>query len=69
MFKDVWAEDWSPSHTDFNVIRASNVGDVVHLADGHNYKLIKKTTTAASLERYYWWDKLYDKYVRKPDAV
>jgi hypothetical protein len=65
MFKDTWSEDWSPTHSDFNAIRDAQVGDVIRCADGHNYKMTKKTTTAVALERYYWWNKFYDKYFQK----
>jgi len=35
------------------------VGDIVQV-DGKNHKIIKKTTTAVSAERYYWFDRVGD---------
>ena len=44
------------------------VGSII-LVDGKDHKVIKKTTTAIQVRRYYFWDRwldrLYDKYFRK----
>jgi hypothetical protein len=40
-------------------IEGVNVGDVFAV-EGKNYTLVKKTRTAISIRRYYWYDKLYD---------
>jgi hypothetical protein len=42
------------------------VGDIIKV-EGRNYKITKLTTTALAVERYYWFDRLWDKYVRKQD--
>ena len=46
-------------------INALRVGDIITLKDGKQYKLTKKTRSAVAVERYYWFDKLYDKHFRK----
>jgi hypothetical protein len=35
------------------------VGDIIKV-DGHNYRITKKAKTAIAVERYYWFDRLYD---------
>ena len=42
------------------------VGDIIKL-DGKSHKITKKTTTAIAVERYYWFDRLVDKYLRRTD--
>lgn len=41
------------------------VGDIITLRDGKQYKLTKKTRSAVAVERYTWFDKMCDKYLRK----
>jgi hypothetical protein len=41
-------------------LKGYNVGDIISLGD-NNYKLVKKTTTAVAIERYYFWNKWFDK--------
>ena len=67
VFTNSWAEDWSPDHDDYDVIRKSSVGDIVTFADGKRYRIDKKTTTAAAVTRYYWWNKLLDKLFTRKD--
>ena len=40
------------------------VGDIIQV-EGKNHKITKLTGTAMAVERYYWFDRLYDKWVRK----
>jgi hypothetical protein len=40
------------------------VGDIIKV-QGKNHRITKKTTTAVAVERYFWFDRLYDKWVRK----
>lgn len=42
------------------------VGDIIKV-QGKNYRITKKTTTAVAVERYYWFDRLYDKWVKKDE--
>ena len=42
------------------------VGDIIQV-EGKNYKIIKKTTTALAVERYYFWDRWIDKLSEKWD--
>lgn len=44
---------------------ANDVGVVFKHTEGKRYKITKKTRTAIAVERYYIWDELYDKLVRK----
>jgi hypothetical protein len=53
--------DWR-TETDLFPLQYTKAGDIVKL-DGLWYKIDRKTTTAVSLHRYYWWDKFYD-YVK-----
>lgn len=41
------------------------VGDIVSLKSGRKYRITKKTTTAVAVERYFWWDKIFDKIFRR----
>lgn len=47
---------------DFDTIK---VGDIFKLKDGKNYKLVKKTKTAIAVERYYWFNKLWDRLTER----
>ena len=67
LFTESWTEDWTASNEDFDTIRKSSVGDIVTFADGKRYRIEKKTTTAASVTRYYWWNRLVDKYFTRKD--
>ena len=44
-------------------------GRVIRIGDGKSYKIVKKTTTAIAVERYYfwnrWWDTLSEKWTGK----
>lgn len=40
------------------------VGDVITV-DSKKYKVIKKTTTAVSVTRHYWFDALWDKIIKR----
>ena len=40
------------------------VGDIIEVED-RTYKVTKLTRTAIAVERYYWFDRLYDKWIRK----
>ena len=40
------------------------VGSII-LVDGKDHRVTKKTVTAIAAERYYWFDRLYDKWFRK----
>jgi hypothetical protein len=40
------------------------VGDIIKY-NGKNHRVTKNTRTAVALERYYWWDAVYDWCVRK----
>jgi hypothetical protein len=42
------------------------VGQIVN-HDGKTYKVTKMTSTAIAVERYFWWDRLYDRFIRRPD--
>jgi len=42
----------------------TQVGDII-LQDGKKYKIIKKTLTAISVVRYFWWNRLYEWIERK----
>ena len=42
------------------------VGDIIKV-EGKNYKITKMTTSALAVERYYWFDRLWDKWIRKED--
>lgn len=37
-------------------------GDII-VVDGKKYRAVKKTTTAVAVERYYWFDAIWDRYV------
>ena len=37
------------------------VGKIIKVSD-RNYRITKMTTTAIAVERYYWFDRLYDKW-------
>ena len=37
------------------------VGDIIKV-ENRSYRITKKTTTAMAIERYYWFDRLYDKW-------
>jgi len=55
---------WEESEEAMEPIHAAKVGDIITVR-GKRYRLDKKTTTACAITRYYWWDELYDKYMRK----
>lgn len=38
----------------------SAIGDIIQV-EGRNFKITKKTRTAIAVERYYFWDKWWDK--------
>ena len=38
------------------------VGDIIKV-DGKNYRITKKTTTALAVERYYFWNKWWEKFM------
>ncbi len=59
---------WQESDENLAIIHRAKVGDIVTL-DGKQYVLEKKTTSACAIRRYWWWDRLYDKYLRKPDEI
>lgn len=50
---------------DPELVRRDQVGDIFKHTDGHRYKVTKKTLTAIAVERYYWFDGLYDWLVSK----
>lgn len=52
---------------DFEVLAKCKKGDIVTL-NGKNWKITKKTTTAISVEPYYWWNRLSD-YFKKGQNV
>lgn len=39
------------------------VGDIIKV-QGKNHRIVKKTTTAIATERYYWFDKLMDRWTK-----
>lgn len=39
-------------------IEDNDVGDII-LLQGKSYKITKKTSTALSIIRWYWWDRLF----------
>ena len=41
------------------------IGDVFKMRDGLQYKLTKKTRSAVAVERYYWWNRLWDTQFKK----
>lgn len=43
----------------YDAIKQYVPGDVFQV-NGKTYKLLKKTTTAVAVERYYWWDAAAD---------
>jgi hypothetical protein len=47
-----------------DTFRYAKPGDIVSI-DGRRHKLLKKTTTAVSVKRYYWFDALFDKLIKK----
>ena len=42
------------------------VGDIIKV-QGKNHRITKKTSRVVAVERYYWFDRLYDKWIRKED--
>jgi hypothetical protein len=40
------------------------VGDIIKV-QGKNHKILKKTTSAVAVERYYFWDRWLDRLVKK----
>jgi hypothetical protein len=39
------------------------------VVNGKRYQLLKKTTTAVSVRRYYWFDELFDRFMRIVDSA
>lgn len=42
-----------------------NVGDIIKLKDGKDYKITKKTKTALAVERWMWYNKIIEKLEKK----
>lgn len=49
---------------DPETFRYAKVGDIVTI-DGRRHKLTRKTLTAVAVERYFWFDALFDKLTKK----
>ena len=47
-----------------DAFRWAKVGDIVSI-DGRRHRLLKKTSTAVSVQRHYWFDDLLVKVFRK----
>jgi hypothetical protein len=45
-------------------IEDNDVGDII-LLQGKSYKITKKTSTALSIIRWYWFDRMFEKLGRK----
>jgi hypothetical protein len=41
------------------------IGDIIRPGDGHEYKIVKKTNRVIAVKRYYFWQKWFDKWVKK----
>ena len=41
-----------------------NVGDIIDI-DGKKFKITKKTNTAIAVERWYWFDKIIAKLLKR----
>jgi hypothetical protein len=54
--------DWK-TETDLFPLTYARQGDIVKL-DGLWYRINRKTTTAVSLSRYYWYDRLWDRLTK-----
>jgi len=39
-----------------------NVDDIITFKDGKRYKITKKTRTAIACERYFWYNKIMEKW-------
>ena len=44
----------------------ATVGSIIK-SNGRKYKVTKKTTTAMAVERYYWFDALWDKLIKNKE--
>lgn len=55
---------WQETDEALELIHSSKVGDIVTIRD-KRYRIRKKTITACSIERYYWWDALYDRWFKE----
>jgi hypothetical protein len=50
----------------FNMdVEGCQEGDIFRWSDGNKYRLVKKTTTAVAVERYFWFDAVGSWLVRK----
>jgi hypothetical protein len=58
--------NWQESEENIDLLLDSSVGDVITL-DGKQYTVEKKTRSACSIRRYYWWNKLVDKLLTGKD--
>jgi hypothetical protein len=68
---------WYSNHMDFSTKHSEDgfayankrptVGQIIQVS-GKSYKVTKVTTTAIAVERYYWWDRLYDRFIRRPES-
>lgn len=55
---------WQETEEAMEIIHASNVGDIISIRN-KRYRVDKKTSTACSISRYTWIDRLWDKYIRR----
>lgn len=44
------------------------VGDIIRLGDGKSYKIFKKTAKAIDARPYYWWNKLWDRWMKNVES-
>ena len=45
-------------------VEGKNVGDIIDI-DGKKFKILKKTTTTVAVERWYWFDALAVRLLKK----
>ena len=45
-------------------VKGKSVGDIVKI-EGKNFKVTKKTRTAVTVERWYWFDNIIAKLLKK----
>lgn len=55
---------WSETNEAMELIHKGKVGDII-LIRGVKHRIEKKTITACSVSRYYWWDALYDRWFKE----
>ncbi len=41
------------------------VGSIIRIGDGKDYKITKKVRNVIAYRRYFWWDRLWDRWMDK----